>query len=68
MKQLIILVLLALLVWFGKTIVELENYRYASIVGMCEQHDDPLSKQECLSNTQTRTHWGWHLAYALGAL
>jgi hypothetical protein len=59
-------VLSALLVWFGATIVRVENQRYALSLGMCQS--DPLkvlAKAECLKSIETRTGWWWHLGYAL---
>lgn len=70
MKNLVILVLLGLLVWFGATIVRLENYRYAAQLGMCSDYSaiQLVERHRCLSETQTRTSSFWHLVYALGLL
>lgn len=27
-----------------------------------------IERDECLNNAETRTHWGWHLAYGLEIL
>jgi hypothetical protein len=69
-KNLFILLLSALLIWFGSVIVELENYRYAAFLGMCSEYPShqPVERRECFENTQTRTSPFWHLAYALGLL
>ena len=69
-KNCIILILSILVVWFSTTIVRLENYHYASLVGMCGQFkaDDPLQtvqRHNCLHSTETRTSFIWHLFYAL---
>jgi hypothetical protein len=63
----IIGVLLLVIVYMARTIVRIENQRYALSIGMCgnktnrELPPDP----ECLRTVQTRTHWTWHLYYAL---
>jgi hypothetical protein len=54
-------------------IVRLENYRYANFVGFCTDFDikDPqqrIKREACLNNTQTRTHWLFHVAYGVGLL
>lgn len=69
-KNLVILVLLGLLVWFGATIVRLENYRYAAQLGMCREYTlaQLVERDRCLREKQTRTSPFWHLAYALGLL
>ena len=64
----IIIILGALLVWFGSIIVELENYKYASMLGFCSEIQLPHMRHECLLNTETRTHWIGHLIYALGLM
>lgn len=68
MKNVVIIVLLGLLLWFGSVIVRLENYRYASFLGMCSEYPShqPVERRKCFENTQTRTSPFWHLAYALG--
>ncbi len=63
-EKIIILTLSLLLVWFGATIVRLENYHYAVQTGFCidasiEQRDS------CLNKTETRTSSLWHLLYGL---
>lgn len=66
MKLLIALSLL-LNVWLVATVIRLENFHYAVQTGMCAEHSgDPIAHQKCLDETETRTHWGWHLGYALG--
>ena len=69
-KNVIIAVLLALLIWFGATVVRLENYHYATQVGMCIEHSKTqwVERDKCLRSQQTRTNSLWHLAYALGVL
>ncbi|KRR26466.1 hypothetical protein CQ14_02985 [Bradyrhizobium lablabi] len=51
------------------SVVRLENYRYADSVGMCSElfsREDVRKRVErelCLENSQTRTHWFWHILY-----
>lgn len=67
MKNLAIAILLAMLVWFGSAIIRLEQYHYASMLGICERQakSRQLEQQRCLSTTETRTSPLWHLAYGL---
>lgn len=69
MKNVIIVGLLGLLVWFGTVIIRLESYHYASQLGMCDAANSPppdlLQRDKCLNETETRTGWYWHLYYAL---
>ena len=63
-------ILFAAVVVLGSTVVRLENYRYANFVGFCSDYDiknpiERINREECLNKTQTRTHWIWHLLYAL---
>lgn len=69
-KNIAILVLAALVVWLATVVVRLENFHYASFVGMCSQFkaDDQLQtvkRHNCLHSTETRTGPLWHLVYAL---
>lgn len=67
MKNAVIVGLLALLVWFGVTIVRLENYRHAASLGMCDQYTG-LSmhrRNACLDGKHTRTSWAYYLLYGL---
>lgn len=66
----IIIVLVGVLVWFGFTIIRLENYHYADQVGLCQEFNDDIlkrftEKEDCIKNTKTRTSPFWHLFYAL---
>ena len=66
-ERIAIIVLLVLLVWFGATIIRLENYHYAVQVGFCS--DVPSTERDaCLNKIETRTNFLWHLAYGLGIL
>ena len=67
-KNTVILVLVVILVWFGTTIVRLENYYYASQMGFCQEYEIPLESQarnKCLNEKQTRTNPIWHLLHGL---
>lgn len=68
-EKIAILILLALLIWFGSAIVRLENYHYAVQVGFCREFDKTVERytemEECLNRTQTRTSPLWHLLYGL---
>lgn len=70
MKNAAIVVLLVLVVWLSFTVVRLENFRYATMVGFCSEPGDTvpgylLKRYECLKSKQTRTSFLWHLFYAL---
>lgn len=66
MKNILIVLLVVILVWFASVIARLENYRYANSIGMCSEHVDLIQKEKCLNAQETRTGPFWHLAYALG--
>jgi hypothetical protein len=68
MKNVLIFVLLATVIWFGSVIVRLENYHYANSIGMCAEHLDLVQRSRCLNASETRTSPFWHLAYALGVI
>lgn len=70
LKNIVIIILLICVFVLARAVIRLENYHYASVVGMCSEYraDDPLQpvqRQQCLNNTQTRTSDLWHLFYAL---
>jgi hypothetical protein len=53
-----------------RAVVRLENYRSANAVGFCAEFNiaDPqqrIEREKCLDAKQTRTHWVWHIVYAL---
>ena len=59
-----------LLVWFGATIVRLENQNYAMRIGMCGEHnaadfESIMTRNRCLEEVETRTSALGHLYYAL---
>jgi hypothetical protein len=66
----VVVLLVATAVWLGAAVMRLENYRYASAIGMCSKFDvaDPMQRNQreiCLEQTQTRTNVFWHLLYGL---
>jgi hypothetical protein len=62
----VVMVLTALLVWLGSTIVRLENENYALRLNMCPWNPArPVERSECLKTVETRTSPLWHLYYAL---
>jgi hypothetical protein len=70
LKNALILLLSLTVIWLSAIVVRLENFRYASLVGMCSEFkaDDPLQntkRHTCLHDTKTRTSFVWHLFYAL---
>lgn len=67
-KNIIIIGLTAMVVWFGTTIVRLENYHYANQMGFCQEFEIPLQNQarnRCLNEKRTRTNPVWHLLHGL---
>jgi uncharacterized membrane protein len=72
-KNILIIILALLLIWFGFNIVRLENYHYAVQVGICDEYDNDIlerfeEKEECINSAKTRTNFIWHLVYGLGIL
>lgn len=69
-EKIIIAVLGLLIVWFGATIVRLENYHYAVQVGFCQEYrlPDRGEHEACLNGKETRTSWVFNLFYGLGVL
>ena len=69
-KNTAIVVLIICVLLLARAVIHLENYHYASVVGMCSEYtpNDSLQsvqRQKCLNNTETRTNPLWHLFYAL---
>ena len=69
-KNIVIAILFVCVVALSVAVVRLENFHYASVVGMCPEFkaDDPLQttkRHNCLHKTETRTNPIWHLFYAL---
>lgn len=69
-KNFSIAILLVVIGWLTVVIVRLENFHYASVVGMCSEFkaDDALQtvkRHSCLHNVETRTNSLWHIFYAL---
>lgn len=71
-RNVVIVGLLAMLVWFGSAVIRLEQYRYASMLQFCGNAPDELERarqQACLSERKDlRTSPMWDLAYGLGLL
>lgn len=64
--KLVAAALAVLLLWFGSSLVRVENQRYALTVGMCSPRPpSPVPAVACLEKVQTRTGWWWHIYYAL---
>jgi hypothetical protein len=70
-KNAALMVLALTCLWLTLTVIRLENYHYASFVGMCGPEPPPgdidasMARHRCLHNTETRTASYWHLYYAL---
>ena len=69
-KNLVIAGLVLVVVVLSSRLSALENYRYASATGMCQQFraDDPMQnheRQKCLHATKTRTNPLWNLLYGV---
>lgn len=59
---------LALNVWMGMAVVRLENYHYANQLGACVDNIMSIGstqREKCLEESETRSHWVWHLFYGL---
>jgi hypothetical protein len=67
MKNALIACLLLAVLLLTYRLAEVENQRYALIVGMCPSKDSVtnLPNLDCLAKVQTRTHMLWHVFYAL---
>ncbi|MFZ1987781.1 MAG: hypothetical protein WAV21_01970 [Minisyncoccia bacterium] len=65
----LVVVLVLIVIWFGATIVRLENYHYAVQVGMCgletTSFEEATKRESCLTTTETRTSSFAHIWYAL---
>jgi hypothetical protein len=69
-KNALIVVLAAMLVWFGSAIIRLERYHYASMLNVCGNWD-PLTaakREACLEQAQGRTSLVYDLLYGLKLL
>ncbi len=69
-KNFIILVLLAWTLLLTTTLIRLEDFHYATKLGMCStlKSDElmrSLERHDCLHRAGTRTSGLWHLYYAL---
>lgn len=71
MKNVALIVMAALLLWFASAIIRLERYHYASMLGMCDRYAGVLErvkKDRCLERTETRISPVYHLIYGLNIL
>jgi hypothetical protein len=64
-KNVAIVFLIAVIVYLSLIIIRVENERYALFLSMCRNELALPVYLECLKKVQTRTHWAWHLFYAL---
>lgn len=65
-KNFIIGLLILAVVAFGSALVRVENERYALSLGMCPGPVAGMSPDmACVSKTETRTGWWWHIYAAL---
>ena len=64
-KNVLIIVLIFLIILLAESVVRLENIRYASAVGLCQEYEQGYEKQKCLNQSETRTNFLWHIYYAL---
>jgi len=65
-KLAIINVLIIVLIALVQTVVRLENYHYANVVGFCSEYNikDPkqrIEREECQHTKQIRNIWMQHL-------
>lgn len=69
-KNLIIAVLSLALLWFGASLIRVENQRYALELEMCGtlSPENSVKRFECLETIETRTGPFYHLLYGLGVL
>ena len=56
---------LVVVVFLLTIIVRIENERYALLIGMCSDKTTGLTDMPCLARVETRTHWWWHVFYAI---
>lgn len=64
-KNVLLALALAAIMLLGSALVRTENQRYALQGGMCIDPVLKIADLVCLKSVQTRTHWWWHLFYAL---
>ncbi|EJC70431.1 hypothetical protein Rleg5DRAFT_6239 [Rhizobium leguminosarum bv. viciae WSM1455] len=70
MRTVLLVLSLALNVWMGVALARLENYHYASQLGMCAEYLGPdlsqqIKRDTCLEGKETRTSAIWHVFYGL---
>lgn len=69
-KNISIVILIICVLLLARSVIRLENYHYASVLGMCSEYkpSEPLQSVQrikCLNNMKTRSNPLWHLFYAL---
>ena len=67
-KNLVIVVLLAIIGWLSLQVIRLERYHYSVVLGECMDQDPQdripfVSRDECLLKSDLRTSPIWHLYY-----
>ena len=72
-KNVVILLLSGMLIWFGAAVIRLENQRYALDLEVCGRIYPAdartlLARDKCLERVQTRTSQIYHLLYGLKIL
>lgn len=67
LDRIFIFCLLMIIFWMSVNLVRLENYHYGTQVGFCNSVR-LVEKDQCLSDTKTRTNYIWTLLYALRIL
>lgn len=68
MKSIILVISILCNVFFASKIIDLENFRYSVVVGMCGDYKNEIDRTkwlECNKNQKTRTHQLWNLYYGL---
>lgn len=66
MQRLLIVCLCAALLFVCYRLIEIENQRYALLLGVCLQEDPAtLYDFECLEKVESRTSWFDHLYFGL---
>jgi hypothetical protein len=72
-KNILIFLLLIIVIWFGKTIIRLEEYHYSNQVHLCYKagvdyrvdFNAYMEREKCLNTSHPRTSGLWNLYYAL---
>ena len=69
-KNVLIVLLVGLVVWFGGAVIRLERMRYASSLNMCANFKpfEAAKRDRCLSEARPRTNPAYDLLYGLRIL